>query len=496
MNPITLPVAELKPALAGLGKVINKRSTLPVLSHVRVARTVVGRLELAVTDLDTALIARLEAAPQGEPTAFLVPYEELQHVAKGCRAGDDLIVAPVESQRIALKFPVAGQIIEHRCGALPVEEFPVIPEITGESTLLDESLRRSIHEALQCASTDTTRLILNGAYLDESKPGAHYVVGTDGRHLFSSNSFTLPLKGPLIIPSHRFLEWKEFHADGDWTLRVAKPGKDEAAQFEIASAHWRFNARSFEGNYPNWRAVLPDTKSVQTTVEFDLDSIEAVGKLVARMPDHDPVNHAIGVEIKDRRLQLLGKSSGEEAWRRLEVEGVKPIGPDVAVHLNRHLLTKALRFGLTKLEIIDGLAPVRFSAGGRQMIVMPVRPNTAPVQPTPPPVSSPAATHPEPPTPNPPPSAEQPNEAPMPDANGTSGAVKRPAGTTPETTDKSALEIALAQIEVVRGDFRNAIAGLNKLSEALKQAQREQKAGDKDIQSVRQTLRSLQSVRI
>ena len=59
-----------------------------------------------------------------------------------------------------------------------------------------------------------------------------------------------------------------------------------------------------------------------------------------------------------------------------------------------------------------------------------------------------------------------------------------------------ALETALAQIEVVRGDFRNAIAGLNKLAEALKQAQRESKTSDKEIQSVRQTLRSLQSVRI
>ena len=54
----------------------------------------------------------------------------------------------------------------------------------------------------------------------------------------------------------------------------------------------------------------------------------------------------------------------------------------------------------------------------------------------------------------------------------------------------------IAQVEIVRGDFRNAIAGLNKLGELLKQVQRENKSSDKEIQSVRQTLRSLQSVRI
>ena len=58
------------------------------------------------------------------------------------------------------------------------------------------------------------------------------------------------------------------------------------------------------------------------------------------------------------------------------------------------------------------------------------------------------------------------------------------------------LKTALAQIEIVRGDFRNAVAGLNKLGDLLKQVQRENKSTEKEISSVRQTLRSLQSVRI
>ena len=77
------------------------------------------------------------------------------------------------------------------------------------------------------------------------------------------------------------------------------------------------------------------------------------------------------------------------------------------------------------------------------------------------------------------------------------GTTTNGASRSAETTDdKSALETALAQVEIVRGDFRNAIAGLNKLSEALKAAQREQKTADKEVQSARQTLEKLQSVRI
>ncbi len=209
MNPITLPVTELKSALAGLAKVISKRTTLPVLNHVRVERTKSGQIELAATDLDTAAIVRLDATEQGEPVTFLVPFEDLNNVVKSCGRDELLLIAPVEKQRVALKFPIGGDFIEHRCESLPAEEFPPIAEIRGEPTILDEALRRAVHDALQCASTDTTRLILNGAFIDVSKPKAHYVVGTDGRHLFSSNSFALPLNpAPAFACAHHQRRFK------------------------------------------------------------------------------------------------------------------------------------------------------------------------------------------------------------------------------------------------------------------------------------------------
>jgi hypothetical protein len=44
--------------------------------------------------------------------------------------------------------------------------------------------------------------------------------------------------------------------------------------------------------------------------------------------------------------------------------------------------------------------------------------------------------------------------------------------------------------------YREAIRGLNDLSDTLKQAQREQKTMDKEVQSIRSTLEKLQSVRL
>ena len=63
-------------------------------------------------------------------------------------------------------------------------------------------------------------------------------------------------------------------------------------------------------------------------------------------------------------------------------------------------------------------------------------------------------------------------------------------------SEKPALDFALAQIEIVRGGFRDALSELNKLGDLLKQASREKKTSEKDVQSVRATLEKLQSVRI
>jgi hypothetical protein len=70
--------------------------------------------------------------------------------------------------------------------------------------------------------------------------------------------------------------------------------------------------------------------------------------------------------------------------------------------------------------------------------------------------------------------------------------------TTPVTPAavKPALEAAIDKLNAFKTTFREALVGVTELSTLLKQAVREQKAGEKEVQSVRQTLRSLQSVRI
>lgn len=480
MTSINLPVAELKPALLGLGKILNKNATLPVLSMIKVERTSDGWIALTATDLDSFGTVRLEQPDPGEPLSVLVPFAELQSLVKTCAKNDTIGVSPIDSQ-VLLDFSIGTQRTGKRCDSIKAEEFPEIPRIKSEPISIPENVRTAFQEAFECASTDETRLVLNGAYLDVSDNKCHSIVGTDGRHLYASNSFHLPLKSSVIIPTHRFLEWKEFNNDGEWRMKVHE---GQPAHVQLSTRRWRFITKQFDGLYPNWRQVIP--KDVGKTV-VEIEACESVVQTINRIPDHDPQDHKIGIAVEHGVLVLLGKASAEDSqFIHVPVPGAKVTGPDVRVHLNREFLAKALNFGLGCFSIEDALSPLKFTNGGRQMIVMPVRTGAEPVTPTnvePKPVESPVEGK-----------ASNGISEQQPAASAAQPERTHPKEDTHDTTPS--FEEVINGIDTLRDSLIEKASHLKALGSKVKTLQREQKTSMREIQSVRQTLKSLQGVKL
>src|SRR6187431_307439 len=107
MQPIILPMAELKPALTGLSKVVNRQATLPVLSAIKVERSPDGWTSLTATDLDRFISVRLEQPVKGEPMALLVPYEQLAALAKSCAKDERLQLEPGPNHTGVIRFALA-----------------------------------------------------------------------------------------------------------------------------------------------------------------------------------------------------------------------------------------------------------------------------------------------------------------------------------------------------------------------------------------------------
>ncbi|HEY6155654.1 MAG TPA: hypothetical protein VIW07_18095 [Candidatus Udaeobacter sp.] len=484
MNQITLPVSELKTALSGLSKIISKRAVLPVLQHVRVERLADGALAISATDLEAFTSYRFEQGGEESAESLLVPFTSLHSIVKGCAGKENIGMAKSTGDQIVIRYQIGGYEAEQQVPSLPAEEWPPVPKISAERVLLNGALRSALLEALKCASTDETRYILRGAYIDVSDKNSHYVVGTDGRHLYSSNSFHVPVATSVIIPDHRFLAWKELAQDGDWALRI-ELDKGQPAFVEISSYRWTFACKAIEGTFPNWRQVLPDPSGFKTRIKIPANVLDELVEVAAKLPS-DGINHPIGLKlVPESKLILFGRAPGTDKFTEAAFGAAEAQGGPVTVCLNRNYLIKALRFGLTEIQIADSLSPIRCSdESGRQMIIMPIRldgvtPNHSTQQQPSSRVRTDAQS-----------SATKKDE--MQNTNRSDGQ----AATVSQENKKSSLETAVEQIDAVRSSIKASAAALHDVTNSLKQAQREQRGTEKEIQSVRSTLQNLQRVKI
>ncbi|MGC3990617.1 MAG: hypothetical protein QM796_13240 [Chthoniobacteraceae bacterium] len=497
MHIISIPIAELKPALTGLGKVVNKRPARPADGCIKIERTKDGWITLTAADVNSFVTVRLEEPSRGTAMSLLVSYENLTRLAKACGKDEALIIHPAKDDKALIQFPIGNQLGEEHVESLPVGDFLAIPRIKTEAFSLSNEVRTSLQSALECISTDINRPQLQGAYIDVSQEKCHQIVGTDGTMLYASNSFHLPLAQSLILPGHKFLAWKEFNNDGEWQLKVQPPeSKKESGWIQISTRRWRFMVRQIEGHYPNWRQVIPSSSA--TTIAIPDEVVPAILNIIPRIPcPPDDRYKTIGIQVEQGKVSLLGRVALDESWQAVELHDVATKGVAVTVYLNREHLQHALELRLKKIELNDECSAIRFSDGGRQFIVMPVR-----VGGTPPASSTPST---EPTTAS---SAEPAsNEA----TTATTAVAKTERiihmpriinrlapsnGIASEESSeaKPAIEAALDQIENIKGSYKGAIRGLNDLTDTLKQVQRDRKTADREVQGVRATLEKLKTV--
>ncbi|WP_050025394.1 hypothetical protein [Verrucomicrobium sp. BvORR034] len=489
MTPISLPMAELKPALTGLGKIIHRQSTLPVLQCLRIERTVDGWVCLTATNLERYATVRLEQPAEGDPCTLLVHFDDLVRVAKACVRQESIGIEQTSPKCVSASFALAGKIGMNKLRSLPVAEYPDLPRIAGEPVPLPGPFRTALKEAMDCTSKDHTRPVLEGVCIDVSVPDAHYVVGTDGKHLYSGNSLQLALPHSLVLPRHKFLAWRDFQSDGEWWLtKGAHNGLDHV---QISSRRWRFITRVIDHPYPSWRQVVPGDKRFMTAIRFDPLKLDGVLQMLEQMEEQEDEFRTVGIEWRGGKVQFLHHpANAGKAWDEVAVPGASGQGVEVTVFCNRLLLLKALKFGLLELDLIDELSPLRFREGGRRLIVMPVRVRTtSDPEPGPVPVNAPAPRH------LPPIKAPHPHSAPDMKPPINSNPLADPRLQPPAEPGSPRLEDVLESLDQLRDSCTKSLSQIKDLTGKLRLIQRDQRSSQRGLQTVRHTLRSLQGIR-
>ncbi len=273
-------------ALGAAGRAVATRGgALPVLSGVRV-ELVGDRLRIVGTDLDLTIGVDLEVAGRDDGVAVL-PARIANDVVRSLESGSvEVAVEGEEAHISAGRFQSAIRV-------LPADEFPRLPPAAEEAvTLQARDFATALHQVVAAASADDARPILTGVLMAAEGDGLR-LVATDSYRLavrdLPGTSVLRPDQS-VLVPSRALRELERLLASAEEvTLRLG----EREATFDIAGV--RLTTRLIEGEFPNYRALIPSRHPNRLTVgrETLLDAVRRV-KLMAK--DATPVRLTMGSE--------------------------------------------------------------------------------------------------------------------------------------------------------------------------------------------------------
>ncbi len=331
----------------------TRGGALPALSGVRLEVTG-DVLHLAGSDLD--LTVQVEAPVAGIAEGVCVIP---------ARLGTDIVRA-MEPGAVTVSLESGEAIIaagrsQFSVRVLPAEEFLRLPGVEGDAVTLDAAaLAAALTQVVRAASRDDARPILAGVLMT-AEPAGLRLVATDSYRLAMRDlpGTTLLSEGQhVLVPARalgelgRALSGPNLPDSGQITLRL---GGDQAS-FEVGRI--RVTTRLIEGEFPNYRQLLPNGYPNRLVVAKDplLDAVRRV-KLLAR--ESTPIRMALrpdGVELT---------AVTHEVGQAREDLDAKYEGTEMTVAFNPEFLidgVEATPGDEVVLETLDALKPATLRA--------------------------------------------------------------------------------------------------------------------------------------
>jgi DNA polymerase-3 subunit beta len=250
---LTVAKADLQKELQLCQGVVEKRSTIPILSNV-LLKAADGRLQISATDLDVTILSSC-AAKVSTPGGVTIEAKRLFDIVRSL-PDDDIHVTMQENNSLLVESGTA----KFRLLGLPAEDYPTLPTVDSReaySIPLDE-LKTMVAKVKFAITHEETRFQLNGALL-KVQPQKMEMVATDGHRMALIN---FPAGGnghgtkstdlTILIPRKALEEILRLEAAEDGNVRF---GVSENHLFFEAGER-RLLARMIDVNFPNYMEVI------------------------------------------------------------------------------------------------------------------------------------------------------------------------------------------------------------------------------------------------
>ena len=298
---ITVSRAELLRELTAAQSVVERKSTIPILSNF-LFEADGATLTITATDLDQGLRTSCSAKVK-KPGACTIPARKLFDYIKLLPDGD-ISIKLMDNHWVQIR---AGRSNTKMVG-MARANFPLVPQFpaSGAVKISASALQNMISKTIFSISNEESRYTLNGALL-VLKAESITMVATDGHRLAHIEKQGESLEGingekKTLIPRKALSELLSLLNSTD-AESVEFADDEQTLYFRIGGRV--LTSRKLTGQFPNYEAVLPrdNNKFVIVRSEDLMASIQRVAQFA------DERSGAIKIRLEQNELKLSAQST-------------------------------------------------------------------------------------------------------------------------------------------------------------------------------------------
>lgn len=352
---LTIAREILQDGLSAVAAAVPARSTLPVLTNVRIEAKD-GAVRFTASNLDLTIVAT-RPAEVAEPSAITVPAKKFISLVRELPAG--VIQLATKGETLGLK---AGRA-NFKLNGMSASEYPDLPTVDFETGFEVDAdvLRELIARTAYAVSTEESRPILTGV-LWQIQGEEMRMVATNG-HRLAKNAIVTNGKTPeataMIVPPAALLQIDRMIGDAK-TVRVGRNANFIGFKVEGVEVY----SRLIDGAYPNYEQVIP--KDNDKTLIVSREAFEqAIRRMavVASEQTHKVTLHLGGDTV---RLTVESPDTGQASD---EVEATFE-GEPMQIAFNAAYLLETLR------KVPSDEVKMTFKESGRATVITPAAGDT------------------------------------------------------------------------------------------------------------------------
>jgi DNA polymerase III subunit beta len=308
--------SELLRALGHVTSVVERRTTIPILSNV-LLRATAQALEFKATDLEREVVEQVPA-DVSTPGAVTVPAHMLHDIVRKLPDGTEVEIArDAERERLTL---TAGRS-RFSLQTLAPDDFPDLAagEMSHSFSLGADDLKTLIDKTRFAISTEETRYYLNGIYLHAASRGKQATlraVATDG-HRLAQVDLERP-KGAegmpgIIIPRKTVHELHRLIESSSAAVTVGV----SAAKVRFVIGTITLTSKLIDGTFPDYGRVIPQAneKALKVPNAQFMGAVDRVSTIASER------GRAVKLNITSDKLVLsVNNPDGGSAVEELPVE--------------------------------------------------------------------------------------------------------------------------------------------------------------------------------